>query len=84
MRSLSKKLLQKGTEKLMPARDQFLSHLNVVKNVLKEGVDILRKVESVQHKIGFDLPPFAGDINFEVGIQVNTSFSLKLLEVHPN
>jgi 2-hydroxy-3-keto-5-methylthiopentenyl-1-phosphate phosphatase len=68
MRSLSKKLLSKGSrkEKLMSARDLFLKHLNLVKSSLKEGVDILKKVESVRGKIKFDLPPFASDIDFEV------------------
>ena len=68
MRSLSKKLLAKGRSKLMPARDAFLAHLKILKSALKEGVDILKNVDSVRGKIDFDLPPFASDIDFEVGI----------------
>lgn len=66
MRSLSKTLLAKGAKKIMPARDLFMSHLKVVKNSLKAGVEILRNVESVSGKIEFDLPEFASDIDFEV------------------
>jgi hypothetical protein len=69
MRTLSKKLDHaKGTSKLMPARDSFLKHLNILKSALKQGVEILEKVDSVRGKIEFDLPPFANDIEFEVCI----------------
>ena len=57
----------------MSARDLFLSHLKLVKNSLKEGVEILRKVDSVAGKIEFDLPEFASDIDFEVCINSDCS-----------
>lgn len=54
----------------MAARDQFMSHLTVVKSAMKEGVEILRKLRQVHGKIEFDLPPFATDIDFEVCVKV--------------
>ena len=76
MRRLSKKLLSKGATKIMTERDLFMSHLKVVKNTLKEGVEILKNVKSVAGKIKFDLPAFASDINFEVCICMTVSFTV--------
>ncbi|XP_028405436.1 amyloid-beta A4 protein-like [Dendronephthya gigantea] len=73
MRELSKKLNGKGSKKIMSIRDLFLKHLKVVKTSLNEGVDILRKVASVQGKIKFDLPTFARDIDFEFAHEPKTT-----------
>ena len=46
----------------------YVSHYGLIKSNLKEAVNILKNIKSVKGKIHFNLPSWAGDIDFEVNI----------------
>ena len=43
-----------------------MSHFNRIKSTLKEGVEALKQVKSVEGRIEFNLPSWASDIDFKV------------------
>ena len=60
------RLLHSKSPIAISARKTFAPHIDLIKATLKQGVDLLKQVKSIEGMINFDLPPWASDIDFKV------------------